>query len=219
MAKMSAQIILTLLFCFPFLLFSLAESFTVPSFNSILIRSFEQKRCGANICFGLESSDAAQRSSFNLQKQLINDLVLELTKISHLQLSAVQYGITNTAISPSTYNVTEFLRKLKQASFVRSKTTAIGSPIVYCDAELSEEVGPKIIVLLGRGRNTIGGDPVVRAKLFRESGGQIVAITIGNADRASLIKIVGGNPSRVIDMDNDSKKVVNKVLPFLCPDV
>lgn len=216
---MKIQILLTLLCCFTFLRCAFVESFTVPSFNTITARDYESKRCGANVCFGLEDSDMLQKGKFNLQKQIVQDIVLELTKVSHLQLSAVQYGITNTAISPLTYNVTEFLEKLKGASFIGSKKTAVGSPIVYCDAQLSEEFGPKTIVLLGRGRNNVGGDPIIRAELFRETSGKIIAVAVGNADKSVLTKIVGGNPSRVVQYSDEEKAVTKKVLPLLCPDI
>ena len=215
---MKIQIVLTLLCFFTFLRSAFVESFTVTPFNAITSREYESTRCGANVCFGLEDSDVLQKGEFNLQKQIVKDIVLELTKVSHLQLSAVQYGITNTAISPLTYNVKEFLEKLQRASFLGSEKTAVGSPIVYCDAQLSEEFGPKIIVLLGRGRNNVGGDPTIRAELFRETSGKIIAIAVGNADKSALTKIVGGNPSRVIQYSDEEKAVTKKVLPFLCPD-
>lgn len=219
MAKPKFHVMLTLLCSLTFLLPFLVESVSGSSLNNVVTRVKESKRCSLNICFGLEGSDVLKQVNFNGQKQIVYDLVKKLTKISHLQLSAVQYGITNTAISPLTYSVKEFLENFSQASFVGSSKTAVGSPIVYCDALLSEESGPRIIILLGRGKNTVGGDAVIRANLFRETGGKMVAIAIGDADEKLLTKIVGGDPSRFITYKGDKNSVTNQVLPLLCPEV
>lgn len=175
-------------------------------------------KCDLNLCFGLEGTQAIQGKNFQIQKQLVSALVKKLSPLPHLQLAAVQYGFSNTAISPLTSDIDSFLEALSESSFDASDETAIGSPIVYCDSQLSEEEGRNIIILLGRGRNTFGGDPMIRSELFRKQGGHIVTIGIGKENKKNLQKITGGFARNVIDFNSDVDDTVKRVVGILCPN-
>lgn len=174
-------------------------------------------KCNLNLCIGLEGTQAIQGKNFQIQKQLVSALVKKLSPLPHLQLAAVQYGFSNTAISSLTSDVDAFLEALSKTSFDASDETAIGSPIVYCDSQLSGEEGRNIILLLGRGRNTFGGDPIIRSKLFRRQGGHIVTIGIGEENKKNLQKITGGFSRNVIDFNSDVDDTVKRVVAILCP--
>jgi len=88
------------------------------------------------------------------------------------------------------------LRQTGGASFV------VGG-VNYCFSQLFRRRGEaNKIVLLGDGRSNIGSQAYRRANLFRRLGGSVCTVAAGFADNSQLLKIAGGDPNLVFEVDN-----------------
>lgn len=160
-----------------------------------LLHSTREGSCRANVCFALAGTNTLSRKDFKDQKRITISVVQMLSKSSsRLRLAAVQYGVSNSAISPITGDVSKFARAVKSSRQLSESGSFLAAGLNYCFSELNRiGEGSKKIVLLGDGQSTIGVDAGDRASLFIRTGGEVFTVGVGNnQDKSSLLEVAGG---------------------------
>eukprot|EP00737_Agarophyton_chilense_P003617 gb/GEZJ01004286.1/.p1 GENE.gb/GEZJ01004286.1/~~gb/GEZJ01004286.1/.p1 ORF type:complete len:223 (-),score=29.13 gb/GEZJ01004286.1/:157-825(-) len=164
------------------------------------------KGCNANVCFALDGSGSMTPSDFQLQKEFVQDVVSIIATDNDVEFAAVQYGLDNSPISPLGKGDANFLTRIDQAEFLNALTTFMGAGIVYCDFELSARENELAkIVVIGDGRDNFGGDPVRRARNFRQfffPNGVLSAVGVGFEDTTRLTEIANAGGGSVFNVDN-----------------
>lgn len=176
-------------------------------------------RCGENVCFAIDGSSFVTSAQFSLQKNLVMNVTRVISADKKVRFAAVQYGAAAVAISRTTNNRAAFLQKIRGTKFKNSDFAFVGGAIVFCDRLLSTSIGTAgKMVLIGSGRNNLGGDPARRATNFRERGGELFAIGIGNVDSKTLKRLVGGDSSKLLIFDKKRTPGDNlrKIVTSLC---
>lgn len=159
--------------------------------------------CNVHVCFAMEGSDTITWGTYQRQKSFVGNVVRLISRRhGSSAFAAVQYGISNHAVSPLTEDVSGFLTALAVSSPVREQGSFVSAGLNYCFGELQHvAVGRKKIVLLGDGRRTIGSDPGDRANLFFSTGGEVLVVGVGwRQDWNTLKEIAGGDPSKVFSI-------------------
>lgn len=175
----------------------------------------ENGGCNVNLCFALDGSGSVSPKEFGAAKMIVSLVSRVITVDEKARLSAVQYAAANTAISPLTRNVKEFLQNVDDARRSSEEESFIGGGILYCADQIRAfPDGSNKLVLLGDGQNTLGFDPFDRADTFRELGGEIFAVGIGNVDKSVLRRILKGNVDNLIlfDVNDEGKSIVDVVV-------
>lgn len=158
--------------------------------------------CNVNICFAMDGSDTITWEIYERQKSFVGNIVRLINRRQGVSYAAVQYGISNHAVSPLTQDVNGFLSALAGSTPVREAGSFVTAGLNYCFGELQRvAAGKKKIVLLGDGRRTIGSDPGERASLFFSTGGEVFVVGVGwRQDWATLKEIAGGDASKVFSI-------------------
>lgn len=166
----------------------------------------EDRGCEVNLCFAIDTSGSVNSTNFEVQKDFIVDITATIGVDSRSKFAAGQYGARTRLISLLTDDLVAFNQAVEKAEFQNDPATSVGSGIVFCDRILRREVGDtNKIVILGDGRNNLGGDPVRRANVFRERArGEVCAVGVGfsrDQDEQTLIDIANGE-ERVFQVDD-----------------
>ena len=159
--------------------------------------------CEINVCFTFDTSGSVSRRDFQLQKDFILDITSIIGTDPRARFAASQYGrrtyrISNLTPSGSENAVSDFNQAVSRAEFKHDSATSIGSGIVWCDRQLRRQRGDtNKMVVMGDGRNNLGGSPVTRANTFRErtDNGVVSAVGIGFRDESVLNRIAGDRGS------------------------
>lgn len=159
--------------------------------------------CGVNVCFAVDTSGSVSKTQFGLEKDFILDITAIIGVDSRSKFAAGQYGARTYKISSLTSDVSGFNLDVNRADFQNDPATSVGSGIVFCDRQLRRERGDaNKIVVIGDGRNNLGGDPVRRADNFRKrTGGEVSTVGIGFKDTRALTAIAGSK-ARVFSIDD-----------------
>lgn len=176
--------------------------------------------CNANVCFAIDGSGSVGQAGFDAEKQFVFDIVSIINVDEPVEIAATQYGAANSAISPLTFNSADFNVALNGATFLNAGFTQIRGGLLYCFNQLRKRKGDaNKIVLLGDGRANLGGNPVPIANLFRKrTGGQICAVGVRYQDTQSLLDIVGGDPKKVLTVDDffELKDIIDELVVQIC---
>lgn len=178
-----------------------------------------QGGCSANVCFALDGSASIPPAEFTAQKNFVLDMVAILSPGREVELAAVQYGARNSPISRLTSAFTKFTLAVDRTQQLNSDTTSIRSGIVYCFNQLKRRRGEALkIVLLGDGEANRRGNPVPIAKRFRRLRGEICAIGVGFKNMQSLLNIVGGDPAKVLTVDDffELSDIIENLVEKVC---
>ncbi|KAI0558484.1 von Willebrand factor A-like protein [Gracilaria domingensis] len=176
--------------------------------------------CPAKVCFAIDGSASLSIEDFRLQKEFVMDIVSIIATDYTVRFAGVQYGIDNIPISPLISNDAEFLERVNATIFQSASRTFMGAGIVYCDFELDVDdalTAPTKIVVIGDGRDNFGGDPVRRARNFKEYYGDVAALsTVGVefGDTSRLDEIAAAGGGRVFAVTNYrrlSRRVIDLV--------
>ncbi|KAI0557415.1 collagen alpha-6(VI) chain [Gracilaria domingensis] len=165
----------------------------------IATEEVERRGCSVNLCFAVDTSGSVNQTEFNLEKEFLMDISAIVGSDSRSKLAAGQYGARTYRISSLTSDPEVFNLRVRNAVFQHDPYTSVGSGIVYCDRVLRREArtNPDAnhankMVVLGDGRNNLGGDPIRRANTFRErAGGVVSTVGVGFQDRSALADIAG----------------------------
>lgn len=159
--------------------------------------------CNVIVCCALDSSGSVSENQFITQKNFVFDIISTIAG-NPLEAAAVQYGLRNRVISFLTPDIDSFILDLDAAEFAGDIRTSIGGGIVWCHRQLGKRRGEaNKMVVMGDGRNNLGGSPVQRANLFTDrTGGKVCAVGIGfGRNRRVLMRIAGGDRSLVLTVD------------------
>lgn len=206
--------ILLLASCFAVVLQAIAQDITGTGKTSQVIQNLRKQvrlngSCKINLCFALDGNTSSEE--FGVQRRIVSLVSRVVTVDDSARLSAVRYSASNIPISPLTDDADKFLKSVNDARRSDTKKTFIGGGILYCADQIRAfPDDSNWLLLLGDGRNTLGIDPVERADTFRELGGDILAIGIGNADVGVLRRIVDGDKDKVLlfDVEEDDRKSI-----------
>lgn len=175
--------------------------------------------CNANVCFALDGSASIPPAEFLAQKNFVLDMEAILNPGREVELAAVQYGARNSPISRLTTDGTRFNLAVDAARQLNSERTVIRAGIVWCFNQLKRRRGEALkIVLLGDGEATTIGNPVPIAKRFRRIRGEICAVGVGFNNTQSLLNIVGGDPSKVLTVDDffELSDIIENLVEQVC---
>ena len=179
--------------------------------------------CNANVCFAIDGSADIDTANFEAQKNFVLDVVTVIADGSNpVELAAVQYGTSASAISALTLDPERFNAAVARTSQLRSDSTFVAAGINFCFSQLFRRRNEaNKIVLLGSGRSTIGANAVSRANLFRRFKGQVCTVGAGFTDNSQLLAIAGGDPARVFEVDNfidvlDLQFIVEDIVLDIC---
>lgn len=156
--------------------------------------------CNANVCFAIDGSRSLAKSGeFEAEKNFVLDLMAVIGVDDAVEVAAVQYGTSSSAISPLTANLEDFITKVADEKPLKSKRTFVAAGINYCFGQLFRRPGEaNKIVLLGTAKSQIGSSAVRRANEFRQAtGGEVCTVAAGFADTRELLAIAGGDPEKV----------------------
>eukprot|EP00177_Eucheuma_denticulatum_P003635 GFKZ01006591.1.p1 GENE.GFKZ01006591.1~~GFKZ01006591.1.p1 ORF type:complete len:227 (-),score=31.62 GFKZ01006591.1:188-868(-) len=157
--------------------------------------------CNANICFAIDGSGSIPGQAFINERNFVLDVVAVLAD-NPIEVAAVQYATSVRTISGLTPDLASFNlavnseRQLGGASFVVGGISACFSSLIRRRGEALK------IVLLGDAGSNIGSSAPRRADLFRRVGGEVCAVAAGRANDRELLRIAGGDPNAVFDVDS-----------------
>lgn len=159
--------------------------------------------CNANVCFAIDGSGSISPANFEAQKEFVQDVATIIADGTNpVELAAVQYGTSSSAIIQLTLNTNAFQLAIKRTPQIGG-LTFVNAGINFCFSQLWRRRGEaNKIVLLGDGRTTIGSNAVRRADLFRRVGGDVCTVGAGFQDPRELLAIAGGDPARVFQVDD-----------------
>lgn len=139
-----------------------------------------QSSCSVDVCFMLEGSDAIQSKIFDMEKDLVEDIVKKLpTNSGRIGLSAVQFSATNSAISGLTNQATSFLDLVFAEPKMSYSKAFVTGGLNYCFSLLKASPRKTAIVFIGNGENSVGVNPAERAALFSRAGVKVLAVGVG----------------------------------------
>ena len=175
------------------LVFANATDQNINAYQESIEPKPDPSSCVVNLCFAIDGSASISDAQYNQQKSFVASVVKKLTKENKAGFAAVQYGVANIAISPFTEDETEFLQLVETSERKGATQTFVLSGINYCFSQLFRRTGAlNSIVMLGDGERNFGGDPVDRADLFRETGGEVSAVAIGASPNVAALKAIAG---------------------------
>lgn len=159
--------------------------------------------CGVNVCFAIDTSGSVSVEEFDDEKFFIQDITNIIGVDPRAKFAAAQYGIRSYRISSLTDDVGQFNLDVEFAEFRNDPATSVGAGIVFCDRQLRRRTNDtNKIVVIGDGRNNLGGNPVRRANIFRErANGEVCAVGVGFQDTVALADIANGS-ERVLAIDD-----------------
>ena len=159
--------------------------------------------CNANVCFAIDGSAAIDSANFEAQKLFVKDVIGVLGGGFGIELAAVQYGTSASAISQLTFDGRQVLKDVSRTGQLRSNSTFVAAGINFCFSQLFRRRNEaNKIVLLGSGRSTIGPSAIRRADTFRNIGGEVCAVGAGFTDDSELMAIAGGDSTKVFQVNN-----------------
>lgn len=199
---------------------SVPEGRFIPtSIKQAAMKRVQAEGCNANICFGIDGSGSVNLTEFQKAKDFVKDIVDIIAVDQEAEFCAVQFSLTNDAISPLTADKFAFLNALAREPYISGGATAIGAAIVYSDFQLSRRLGEaNKIVVITDGRNNAGGDPVRRANNFRrrDPNGRVCAVGIGKTLKAPLEEIAAGEPVLEVDEYVQLATIVDNLVNAVC---
>lgn len=188
----------------PAVIVQAAESTTVAE-NLIEIQSqlCPAGGCSIALCFAIDGGETVDEIGLFLQKFFVSTIAT-LAASGNASLSAVQYGLSNTFISSSTKNLTQFLESVNNVTVNNSPRTFIGGGLGFCASDLANVPGDvdKKILLIGNGANNFGTDalPLV---LAGADDIDILALPIGmDVNDEVLMQITGDQPDLIFPVTN-----------------
>ena len=178
------------------------------------------KGCDSNVCFAIDTSGSVSRYEYGLQRDFMIDVTAIIGEGSRSNFAAVQYGRQAYTISNFVSDAGDFNQIVDKARFQNDGSTSVGSGIVWCDSRMRRRVNDvNNMVVIGDGRNNLGGDPVRRANIFRKRTANAVVSTVGVGykDTKTLEKIAG-DASRVFTVDDyfELSEVVEILVSDIC---
>lgn len=159
--------------------------------------------CGVNVCFAIDTSGSVSAEEFDQEKFFIQDITNIIGVDPRAKFAAAQYGVRSYSISSLTAAVGQFNLDVEAAAFQNDPATSVGAGIVFCDRQLRRMSGDtNKVVVIGDGRNNLGGDPVRRANNFRQrANGEVCTVGIGFQNTKALEEIANGS-ERVLAIDD-----------------
>lgn len=158
--------------------------------------------CNVNLCFSIDGSSAIQPAEFENQRSFVMDLASIIGEDEPIEYAAVQYGTGNSAVSPLTPDMNEFILRMEDMRQLGGLSNEVAG-ISYCFSQLFRRPNEaNKIIFFGEGRSGIGAMPLERADLFRSIGGEVCAVGAGFTDDAQLLRLAGGDKSMVFELDN-----------------
>ncbi|CDF33027.1 unnamed protein product [Chondrus crispus] len=190
-----------------------------------IVRLFKEvnrgRRCNMRLCFALDGSGSISPVQFKVQQDLVK-LLASVAREGGATFSAVQYGLSNTAISTPTGNAPKFRRAVDDSIFQRAPRTFIGSGLGFCISNLKTEPRGRgrRILLLGDGRSNFFtlALPLVLSTL---NDIQISAVGIGFPRNSRTLLDITGSRSRLcaVNRYSDIRRIVFKLVRGLCMPV
>lgn len=190
-----------------------------------LRKQVKEKGCGVNVCFAIDGSGSVGQSGFDQEKQFLLDMAAilvfpdEENELQETELAACQYGKSNKPITKLTTSRDDFNVKVDAAKYLNAGATQLRGGILYCFNQLRKRKGEaNKLVLLGDGMANLGGNPFPIASRFRRTTGQICAIAIRYADISQLLRIVGGDPAKVLEVDDffELNDIIDELVEQVC---
>lgn len=186
---------------------------------SRLIREVSRgKRCNVRLCFGLDGSASISPGEYKIQQDLVK-LVASVAREGGATFSAVQYGLSNTAISSQTGNAPKFRKAVDASILQKAPRTFIGAGIGFCIRTLQGEPRGRgrRIVSLGDGRTNFftSALPLILSQL---NDIKITAVGIGFPRNSRTLLEIAGSRSRVCQVNRygDLRNIVVKLIRGLC---
>lgn len=177
--------------------------------------------CDLSVCFAIDGSNTIPPWVFQAEKSIVKNVVHFLSLPSGKRsYAAVQYGISNHAVSSLNFDEENFLELVATSSQFRDARSFVTAGLNYCFSELEDVRNyQKKIVFLGNGRSTIGSDPGERADLFSSIGGETFAVGVGKNQNTTVLRnIARGKASRVFSLGNSDNiwSISMKLATRLC---
>lgn len=182
------------------------------------IRGQSSDSCNVNLCFAIDGSDNLSPSQFGIEQDFVRGVVQDVSEDNEIGVAAVQFGIANRVISPLTEDVPAFLKALADSTFGDASRSFTGAGVVYCAGQLlGDSSRRRVMVVIGTGRTDIGGSPIARANLFKEEGGEVIAVGVGDTNSKNLNGIASGSKN-VFSLSSASEigNVVDDVVSEIC---
>lgn len=175
--------------------------------------------CDVNMCFAFQGDDFISDEEFEDQKNFADLLIAILTTDMPGNYCAVQYGLTTKAISPLIGDKLKFLESLRKAKRVGGFDTNIAAALGYTGFQLRPRTeDANKIIILGDGLESVGFAPIEIAKRIRKQGTNICAVAIGGYSTDSLLKIVGEDENKIVEIDYffELAEVINGLVFDVC---
>lgn len=197
---------------------SIGDDSSKKSLNGALHQVDE---CTFKMCFAIDGSNFITPDEF-LDVKVFIDLVTHVLRTSNSQFySAGQFGKIAYPITMQTNNFAEFTSLMEKEKKISDTESSLSVGIEMCDSFLSvkKPKGPNIMVLIGKGNNNSGSDPVASASTFRSRDpvNKLLAVEIKKSD-SSLLDDIVGKSGEVLTLDDFFKvaEIVGSVLPSQC---
>lgn len=179
-----------------------------------------KRGCEVNVCFAIDTSGSVTASEFELQKDFVLDVTTIIGEDRRTKFAAAQYGDKIRTISRLTGNIGAFNRRVEYAYHQYSPSTSVGMGIVWCDAMLRKQKHDvNKLVLMGDGRNNMGGSPVKRANIFRKRTDNACVSTVGvGYANTHVLKKIAGSQSRVFTVHDyfELSHLVDSLVQDIC---
>lgn len=172
--------------------------------------------CPSDICVAMDNSVGLTQEQFDRQKAYLLGVFGALAQTTDSSVQVVAYSSQNTLLVPSTQNTTMAVNAVTNLTYIGDPFSILGSPIVYCDAQLRHEPGSvqassrnKVILMFTGGLTNLGGDPVPRANVFRDrAGGKILVVSL-NGKNVRVLRQIAGSSRNFITVLNDTSVLDN----------
>lgn len=151
----------------------------------------------------------------NSMRQIPNSSVFQLCDVN------VCFVLGDSdSISPTDFSALEnFMHDVEAILSVEFEDlrTFTRARFLHCFNLLRRRRGVKKIVLLGESVD-LGRNPVKIANRFRRTGGEVCAVEVGSANTSLFLDIVGGDPSKILTVDDffALSDIIDDLTPELC---
>ena len=196
-----------------------------------IIKQAQSASCLTNVCFVLDGSNTLTPADFELQ----GDFVAVTSAVLPIVTPNIALAATQVAggddddddeddddddddalipISNFTTSVDSFLLDVDTSQFANAQRSTLAPGITFCQQQFAQKLGQatKIVVLTdGQGLTTSNIDA---------PADKICAVGVGNQDTAVLTAIAGGDPTKVLSVNDTAEflDIVEGLVREVCPN-
>lgn len=180
-----------------------------------IIKQAQSGSCLTNLCFVLDGSSTLTAVDFVLQ----GDFVAVTSAVLPIVAPDIAFAATQVAdraipISSITTSVNDFLSDIDGSRFANAQRSTLAPGINFCKQQLARRPGQATkIVVLTDGQALTTSDIAAPAD-------NICAVGVGNQDTAVLTAIAGGDPSKVLSVNDTAEflDIVEGLVREVCPN-